>query len=51
MLSPEYKDAKEILQDKSLGSPIKLQHLSAETIMEFILSLKNKWKADRICSS
>jgi hypothetical protein len=40
MLSPEYKDAKAFLQDKSLGSPIRLQHLSAETIMEFILSLK-----------
>jgi hypothetical protein len=50
MLSPEYKDAKAFLNQKSLGCPFKLERLSAVTVMEFIISLNKRWSSNRLCS-
>jgi hypothetical protein len=41
-ISPQHDDVKAFLQDKSTGCPIKLIDLSAETIMDFIISLTKK---------
>jgi hypothetical protein len=41
-ISPQHDEVKAFLRDKSTGCPIKLIDLSAETIMEFIISLKKK---------